>query len=184
MLEKTISDTNGIGSSISLENIALSGSHIGILLKFRQDVDEYDALDLIGRLLAEFYYQELCNKPYFKEVRIMPGNPSKEKRSINPNDKSYVIEVNYRSHGKRQNGRKRALILGFFNIRPLHSEPEWDYELKFARRNDDFANESFSFNETLTRREVLGFYNYVITQYSLPKPIVAQSPIPENHRKT
>ncbi|MBI2650006.1 hypothetical protein HYX04_01690 [Candidatus Woesearchaeota archaeon] len=50
MLEKTISDTNGIGSSISLENIALSGSHIGILLKFRQDVDEYDALDLIGRL--------------------------------------------------------------------------------------------------------------------------------------
>ena len=179
MLEEVATEENKTSVPLDLENIALNSARNGVLLKFKEGTEENIALRLIARWLGEFYGAELGDKPYFNKLKIEPGKPAKDGRP-KADKLAYILRIQYRSHITKQTSKRSLMVLGFFNILPWPNPMEWTYEIKFDRRNDDFSNEKFVTDYTITTSEVRRFYDYVNAGYGhFPK--INQSTSRQHH---
>ena len=176
VLQRKVAEATGF-----INAIEMSPNRKGVLIQFNDVIAQEVALDSIGVLLSGYYTEKSTQNPYCKLDNLHVEIESRKEKIMSPDEITLVLSSDYPSG----NGAKRAyegyryLRICYFEITPARNIDEFDYEMRFSRRNNNFAKKKFKEDLKLSMMEARGFYTYVTAQKQIPA-VVSSAPV--SHR--
>jgi len=160
--------------------IEMSPNRKGVLIKFDEGIAQKEAFDSVGALLSGYYTEKSTQNPYRRLDNLHVGIELHEGRMMPPDEITLVLRSDYPSaNGARRTYGSYNLWLCFFDITPARDTGKFDYEMRFSRRNNNFAKRKFKEDLKLSMMEASGFYEYVKAQKQIP---VGLPSAPVSHR--
>ena len=157
-----------------LEKIVLNENADGVLLKFSEKDEMYDAINEIGSLLSKFYGGIMTNPPYNELKNFRIESICQVKLRHNWHLVTYALLGDHVSNvdkTKTRNGQMPPnLMLGTFQIHQMPADSYWNYRVVFNRRDENFINPLFYTDRNITRNDAVAFWDYITAK--LAKPLI------------
>lgn len=181
MLDEIVLQKKVAGATRIIKIIEMSPNRKGVLIKSDGGIAQKEAFDVVGVLLSGYYTEKSTQNPYCRLDKLHVEIESHEGRMMPPDEITLVLRSDYpNSNGaKRTYEGYRYLRLCYFEITPARNIDKFDYEVRFSRRNNNFAKKKFKEDKKLSMMEARGFYTYVTAQKQIP---VGLPSAPVSHR--